>query len=529
MKLSRRLFIQSSAAAAFASWGSRAGCEPRDAAQGRAFHLSISPDALAADPDLLKTVAQAGVKTLWITGFLYGYWHYPLPTLLDWQRRAESEGVETAVIDVPLGHPGDALGAKSGTLPLTPPGHWHLATRPDGSTYAGTSLHAPATEENQAALSRLREAGFQRVFVDDDFRLAQGPGVIGGCFCDEHRRAFLHRTGYPESRWAELLQAVGQRQLTPVLRDWVNFQCDELTACFRAQQAALAPGELGNMVMYLGAEKAGIRLADYADVPLRVGELMFNDASFAPIQGKTNELFSCLFHRRFVTPERAFSETTAYPADQLSAPNMAAKLAVSTLADVRNTMFMSGITAFPRTHWDTLAPAMRRHAAIHSRIAGHAPRGPLKHYWGEASRYVGDDNPYSLFLALGIPFEVTDRPAADGFTFLSDADAQSVAAGALHSAGTRWMARAAAGSDVQILPETLEALWAWKAQWARDPGEVPFLEGQQPAVFAWYPTARAGLVWNLQETRQEFTVRWAGRRTVTVDGLDVALVDLAGV
>jgi hypothetical protein len=134
------------------------------------------------------------------------------------------------------------------------------------------------------------------------------------------------------------------------------------------------------MVMYLGSEKAGIRLTDYRDVPFRVGELMFNDRSFAPVKGKTDELFSSLFHRRFVRPELAYSETTAYPANELSAGNMAAKLAVSTLSDVRNTMFMSGLTPFPREHWQTLGPAMKQHADVHRKIAGHTPRKPLKHY-----------------------------------------------------------------------------------------------------------------------------------------------------
>ena len=82
---------------------------------------------------------------------------------------------------------------------------------------------------------------------------------------------------------------------------------------------------------------------------------------------------------------------------------MAAKLTVSTLGDVRNTMFMSGLTPFPRQHWQTLAPAMKQHAEIHRKIAGHRPHGPLKHYWGEASRYVGDDNPFSLFLGWESP------------------------------------------------------------------------------------------------------------------------------
>ena len=120
---------------------------------------------------------------------------------------------------------------------------------------------------------------------------------------------------------------------------------------------------------------------------------MFDDRSFAPVKGKTDELFSSLFHRRFVRPELAFSETTAYPADQLSARNMAAKLAVSTLSDVRNTMFMSGMTAFPREHWQTLAPAMKHHQELHRKVAGHRPKGPLKHFWGEASRLRGRRQP----------------------------------------------------------------------------------------------------------------------------------------
>ena len=86
---------------------------------------------------------------------------------------------------------------------------------------------------------------------------------------------------------------------------------------------------------------------------------MFDDASFGRVKGKTDELFSVLFHRRFVEPDRAFSESTAFPADKFSTAHLAAELTVSTIADVRHTMFMSGLTPFPRAHWVTLGPAMR--------------------------------------------------------------------------------------------------------------------------------------------------------------------------
>jgi hypothetical protein len=315
-----------------------------------------------------------------------------------------------------------------------------------------------------------------------------------------------------------------------VLRAWIEFTCDQLTASFKAQQAA-APGiQLGIMVMYLGAEKAGIRLSDYRDVPFRVGELMFNDASFDQLKGKTNELFSGLFHRRFAKPEFAYSETTAFPADQLSAANMAAKLVVSTISDVRNTMFMSGITPFPQTHWDTLAPAMKRNAEIHARIAGHTPRGPFKHYWGEHSRSVGDDNPNSLFLASGVPFEVTDTLAKDGYTFLSDADARAAASGAVRSPGTECIIRSEAAllwEGVRTIPDSLEAMLALKHELLPGMKDIPYVEEDKPVVCAWYPEARAVLLWNLSGQRESLTVRRGGTiRKAEVGPLGCELVGL---
>ncbi len=386
-------------AAAGAAAAFRARGDGPKAVSVRDYHLSISVEALEADPDRIRLAQQAGVGSLWIAGFFYGHWPYPLEKIQAWRRRVEAAGLAAHMINVPLGHPGDALGSSSGSFPLTAPGQWHAAVRPDGSRYSGTSLHPPATEENVRALQAIRDLGVKRLFLDDDFRLATGPGVIGGCFCEEHRADFIKTRGYGAGQWDELLDAVKNRRLSPVLRAWVEYTCDQLTACFRAQQQAVPDIELGNMVMYFGAEKAGIRLSDYRGVPFRVGEMMFDDKSFGQLKNKTAELFSCLFHRRFAPPDWAYSETTAYPSDRLSARNMAGKLAVSTIADVRNSMFMSGVTAFPNAHWDVLAPAMRKHARIHEQLAGHVPRGPFKHYWGEASRFVGDDNPFSLFLA----------------------------------------------------------------------------------------------------------------------------------
>ena len=267
-----------------------------------------------------------------------------------------------------------------------------------------------------------------------------------------------------------------------MLRAWVEFTCDQLTECFHAQQAAAPRVELGNMVMYFGAEKAGIRLSDYRDVPCRVGELMFNARRLRPGEREGPTSCSACSSTAVSLPRSGpIARRPAYPADKLSAANMAAKLVVSTICDVRHTMYMSGVTAFPRTHWQTLAPAMRRQAEQHATLAGHRPRGPWKHFWGEASRYVGTDQPYSLFLACGVPFEVTDTPAADGWTFLSEADARWVSAGKLRSAGTTLVVTARSlASDAFVVPEKLADLFALKREIQSKLGGTPYVEQEVP-------------------------------------------------
>ncbi|QEH32620.1 hypothetical protein OJF2_10990 [Aquisphaera giovannonii] len=501
---------------------------PAGARDLRSFHLAVSPEALERTPGLLEAIRRAGVTDVWICGFFYGHWPFPIEAIRSWGRRAERQGMAWHVINVPLGHPGDALGSRDGQFPLTPPGRWRLGRAADGSSHAGTSIHPPAVEENADAMQQLARIGVRRVFLDDDFRLARGPGILGGCTCDDHRRAFQRAAGLDDGRWKGLIDAIARRDLTADVRAWVEFQCDEATSAFRAMRRASPEIDLGVMVMYLGAEKAGIRLADYRDVPFRVGEGHFDDGSFGTVKGKMDELSSVLFHRRFAAPDRAFSETTAFPATRLSAANMAAKLAISTIADVRNTMFMSGLSAFPIGSWATLGPAMKHQAGIHRKLAGHAPRGPLKHVWGEPSRYVGDDDPFSLFLALGIPFEVLDGPPRDGVAFLSRADAARPPA----ASPATLIARPAPGLSPRIRPkpESFDALLGLKRELIPGLGRNPYVEQDVPVVCAWYPTARAVLLWNPTEKRRDLTVKLGDlRRNTSLEPLGSALIeDLPG-
>jgi len=526
--LTRRDFLAGAGAVAAAGVLGRGAWAGVEARTPRSFHVCLASKVVAEHPDLLGLVRDAGVTDVWQAAYFYGHWYEEVDALREARARVEGAGLRWHVINVPLGHPGDSLGDPDGGTPLTPPGRWRMAERPDGSRYSGTSLHAPATEENVAALRALAALEPDAVFLDDDFRLATGPGVIGGCYCGEHRDGFLRARGLEAGQWDALLEDVRGRRLTPVLRAWVDYTCDGLTASFRAQEAALPGGRVGNMVMYLGAEKAGIRLRDYSHTLFRVGELMFDDASFGRVKGKTDELFSVLFHRRYAQAALAFSETTAYPHDRLSAGNMAAKLAISTIADVRNTMFMSGLSPIPAGHWATLGPEMRAQAELHARVMGHRPVGPLKHYWGEAARMVGDDRPFSLFLAMGVPFEVIDAAPAAGVVFLCDQDA--VHAEGLTGGGAQWMCRTGLGTTapgLRAMEENLEALWVLKEEVLREWPEVPHVVENTPVVCAWYPEADGVVLWNLLETPVTIRVRrGAVERGVELRGLGSGFVEV---
>jgi len=225
----------------------------------------------------------------------------------------------------------------------------------------------------------------------------------------------------------------------------------------------------------------------------------------------------------------AYSETTAFPSDALSAINIAAKLSISLISDVRNTMFMSGLNPFPMDYWEQLKPPMQKSAQIHEELAGHKPSGPLKHFWGWDNRLVGTDDPFSLFLALGIPFEVVEDITRDGWIFLSDEDARAVAAGRLKAKEKNLVIRNRAqvsGTHFIPLDEKMSDLMEFKQQIIPELKETPYVDGVSPAVFAWYPTANKALVWNVEESKQTFQIKRDGQliRTVTVDGLDIELI-----
>jgi len=494
----------------------------------RRFHISLQYEAWKDNPELIDIMKNAGITDVWMGSFLQGKWYHTPDELRRYGDFLKSKGFSPHVLTVPLGHPGNALDPSDPTL-STMKKNWKNACTYDGKLYSGTSIHPPIVEENIDAVERLAAEGFDTLFLDDDFRLARFPGHIGGCFCDDCKKEFLANYGFGNSEWEILIESVAKRNPSKVLRSWIEYICDKEYNMFKALQDATPQMEIGIMVMYLGSEKAGIALDKYGDVPFRVGELMFDDKGFGRVKGKTDELFSSLFHRRFIKPELAYSETTTYPEDALSAKNMAAKLTVSLLSDVRNTMFMSGINAFPIEYWKTLAPAMKKSAELHSEVAGHKPKGPFKHFWGWDSRLVGTDKPFSLFLASGISFEVIDDVTKDGWIFLSNEDAKSVIEGRTTAKSRNFVVRKEANiidDNFIIIDETLEDIFALKKRIIPTLKNIPYVDGDTPVIFAWYPTADKAILWNVNEQEQNYNIKRNGKtiRSVAIDGLDVALI-----
>ena len=480
----------------------------------RDYSVCLNPDIILKDPGLLDIVGEAGVNAVWIAAYFYGFWPYPIDKILQAQKLVLKKGMVPLVITIPFGHPGDALHAGDDSFPLISPSSWPRSTDINGKVYAGTSVGEIVNIENARALGELSKMGFKQCMLDDDFRIARGPGMVGGSFDPATRDLFLKRGGYAPYQWDELLQNIRENHLTGLVYDWVNWYCDQMTHSFRTQQHAFN-NDLGIMVMYLGAEKAGIRLTDFPGVNMRVGELHFGDRSLLDPKGWTDELFSVLFHRRYIKPENAWSETTAFPADALSVANMSAKLTVSTIADVRHTTFMSGLTPFPKNYWATLSTAMRTQKKYHEKIAGHELKGPLKHFWGEASRYVGKDKPFSLWLASGIPFEVIEKleQGQDGWIFMSDEDYDHLDSNA--RPGNLIVRAEIKKNDEKVLglKEDLDALWQWKRNItpALKQNKTPYIIEEHPAVCAWYPGASCVLVWNLSDAPVSLTVQFGSR------------------
>jgi len=66
--------------------------------------------------------------------------------------------------------------------------------------------------------------------------------------------------------------------------------------------------------------------------------------------------------------------------------------------------------------------------------------------------------------------------------------------------------------SAEVLAESLPALFAFKQRIKPQVREVPHVEEDEPAVCAWYPSARKVVIWNLSSQPKTLTVVDGERR-----------------
>ncbi|MBQ1455405.1 MAG: hypothetical protein IIZ25_06125 [Thermoguttaceae bacterium] len=477
---------------------------------GKELDKRVDPDYPIELPVIWK---DAGVTDIWFTHYVQGSWFQDWDSFDKMADKVKSMGMTPHVVSVSFGHPS-----------FKGPEGWKPSHYLSGDVLYGASCHAPAdTDCVRYHRALVDHCGPCDIFMDDEFRCAQGPANIGGCICPECRDDFLKTTGFPAERWEALLDDLRASRNIPEVRLWIDYQCDRFSKIFRDTEELSPEADFGLMVMGMGSERAGIRLEDYRNKLLRVGEWMFTDAEYNPTKNKTIELFSSLFHTRFSIPGRLFSETSIIR--PLSAENLTSKLSVATLSEVRNTMYFCPI---PAEYWKLLAPRMKKEAFFHERILNQKARGPFKHFWGIDDRYMAGYDAFSLFLALGVPFEVCDTLPDDGWVFLGNASAEALESGGLEPTGAKLLARVASPSGrFTEIPESFEDLFALRRTLLDGFREklVPYVEEETPVVLSEYPGSKTIYIWNIEPKEKTIHVR-KGEETVALSllPLDSAMV-----
>ena len=83
------------------------------------------------------------------------------------------------------------------------------------------------------------------------------------------------------------------------------------------------------------------------------------------------------------------------------------------------------------------------------------------------------------------------------------------------------------GDNFIEMEETMDDILAFKKRIIPTLKNIPYVDGDTPVIFAWYPTAGKALLWNVNEEKQNYNVKRDGKiiHSVTIEGLDVALID----
>lgn len=338
------------------------------------IHYSISAGRVLRETgmkEMLNDMQEAGVGTVWLYGYFFGRFESSIDEMKQAKLLLEEQyGFAVNVINLPVGHPGNALDPVFGSdEDLLLPGTWKYRINDKGETvYYCACINEVMVNDNVEAAQLLRDNGFNTVFYDDDLRLGNHGGNVQGCFCEDCIAEFNSRESLGVTR--EELQKCTENPKVDIdlCESWTSYNCEKIV---RFLKKVTLPGmRSGIMVMHDGDRRHGIDIPlikrELPDCLFRVGESHFSDKSFDNPEGQASLMASIENHKRLVGDiKNCFSETTVFPAFALSPENWIKKMEIEIQYGLTNLFLMSGTWMLTKEYWAALKqelPRLRRMA-----------------------------------------------------------------------------------------------------------------------------------------------------------------------
>jgi hypothetical protein len=310
----------------------------------------------------LKYLDKAEVSAYWLYGFRSAEGTMrDIGLLKAAKEKLERLGKDVYICCEPIGHPDPnqkSLPAKG----------WRYRINCDGTPdYGCADIEETLVRDLVSATKAFREAGFKKVFFDDDVRLGNWGSNITGCFCEACIADFNRHQGtrYTREDLRRFVQNPGEH--AAICEAWMDFNCEKVTAFMKA--VSLPGIQAGIMVMHNGDRKHGIDLpAILQAVPdclVRVGEGHFDDASFDPDWGKESLIQSLEMHKAIVKDvSRLYTENTVHPWPNLRPENMAKKLLLEVEHGLRNIMLMPPQLIDAPAYWEAITAVLPQAQAM---------------------------------------------------------------------------------------------------------------------------------------------------------------------
>lgn len=325
------------------------------------FTYDLSPKRLLFDNTVsgsLDKMKKAGVETIYLFGYFHGSFESDPEYIAKAKKILEEEGFKTGVINIPLGHGGNALDPSDSNVNLEIGKGWRMTMGADGMYRENTTcIDGIMIEDTKKANQVLNEIGFRNFMNDDDLRFGSWGPELQGCFCDYCMEEFY--SIYPTKVSREEIVSMKDSDLTEA---WISYQCNKIPRFLLETTPEDAIN--GIMIMHNGDRRHGI------DIPLlrrlmpnnlvfRVGEAHFDDNTFTKGPGYDSVERSIKRHLALVgNNELCYSETTCYPANALSPENWIEKMKLEIKCGLRNLFLMSGIWFYEDPYWEALAKAL---------------------------------------------------------------------------------------------------------------------------------------------------------------------------